>query len=200
MPIQKHIQWLLTCSWFLTGSESQFNITVRRIPGMFSESVTFNNGPCLTSTGILPTGTCYLASECQEKNGTPSGSCAEGTLDIQSDVSVNSILKNTGFGVCCTFVPQSCGGTFAENGTLCHNIGFPSPAPVNRACPYNLEKCSASIIAIRLDFLPLTLPGDSGTAQINGRQLQGPPAFDCDSEGISFRYSDFPRIIFYPKV
>merc|ERR1712150_443442 len=59
--------------------------------------VRFPNDVCVGSNSR--NGTCYTSAECSDKDGTSSGSCADG------------------FGVCCTFVIATCGSSSSENNT-----------------------------------------------------------------------------------
>merc|ERR1711976_1015967 len=72
-------------------------------------------------------GTCYTESECQTKDGTASGSCAEG------------------YGVCCVFSIR-CGGSSSENNTYFQSTGTDTGSCNVQICPRE------HICQLRLDF------------------------------------------------
>merc|ERR1711971_1243202 len=106
--------------------------------------VTFQNDAC-TSTSITTQdgariGQCFTAEECTAKGGTASGGCA------------------MGFGTCCLFTQDTCGGTVENNCTHIQNDGFPTAltGPATTAlpnCNYQINKAQADVCSLRLDFL-----------------------------------------------
>merc|ERR1712110_805522 len=115
--------------------------------------VRFPNDVCIGSNSR--NGTCYTSAECSDKDGTSSGSCADG------------------FGVCCTFVISKCGSSTSENLTY-----WTQPTTVSAGscsltvCPINEDICS-----IRLDLTTFVITGPSTriTLELNRRygQVQG---------------------------
>merc|ERR1711971_1118690 len=106
--------------------------------------VTFNNDAC-TSTSITTQsgpriGQCFTAEECTAKGGTASGGCA------------------MGFGTCCLFTQQTCGGQVDNNCTHIQNDGFPTALTGTATtalpnCNYRINKAQADVCSLRLDFL-----------------------------------------------
>merc|ERR1739844_91666 len=106
--------------------------------------VTFNNDAC-TSTSITTQsgariGQCFTAEECTAKGGTASGGCA------------------MGFGTCCLFTQDTCGGTVENNCTHIQNDGFPTALTGTATtalpnCNYQINKAQADVCSLRLDFL-----------------------------------------------
>merc|ERR1711971_885066 len=118
--------------------------------------VTFQNDAC-TSTSITTQdgariGQCFTAEECTAKGGTASGGCA------------------MGFGTCCLFRENTCGGTVENNCTHIQNDGFPTaltgtPLTALPNCNYQINKAQADVCQLRLDFLSFNiLAGDFGAA------------------------------------
>ena len=91
--------------------------------------VSFKNEGCRSNSGttgisgVNRNGTCYTSSQCRNKGGSASGSCA------------------SGFGVCCLFTVQS-GGTISENCTYIQNPGFPSGYTDLSSISWTVAKCS----------------------------------------------------------
>merc|ERR1712038_723204 len=85
--------------------------------------VKFKNDPCEATT---KNGTCYTASECEQRGGVNAGSCAQG------------------YGVCCTF-SAGCGQTYSENCTY-----FDSSSPTAGTCAATVCKCHGNICQMRL--------------------------------------------------
>jgi len=101
--------------------------------------VRFPNTGCTGSSSL--NGTCYTTSECTNKGGTSSGSCANG------------------FGVCCTFT-LGCGGKIAENCTYFQSASSSQPAG---QCGVTICKCSTDICQLRMDFNTFVIAGPSTT-------------------------------------
>jgi hypothetical protein len=99
--------------------------------------VRFPNDACVGTNSR--NGTCYTSAECSDKDGTSSGSCADG------------------FGVCCTFVVTICDSTSSENLTYWTNPTTVSAGTCGlTVCPINTDICS-----MRLDFTSFTITGPS---------------------------------------
>jgi len=105
--------------------------------------VRFKNDPCQGSSNR--NGTCYTESECSDRGGSNSGSCAQG------------------FGVCCTFISR-CGASVAENCTY-----FESNGGETGGCSLEICPCSSNICQMRLDFINFMITGPStSTTPITG--------------------------------
>jgi len=132
--------------------------------------VKFPNDPC-TGSGTR-NGTCYTSQECSDKKGTSAGSCADG------------------FGVCCTFVVTTCGGTTSENQT---DWTIPTTIPATEnTCSLDVCSQSTNICSIRLDFTAFQIHGPSTVvAATQVRRRFGTPVGNNDdnayvAEGSSF--------------
>merc|ERR1712038_1522137 len=118
--------------------------------------VRFPNDPCVGTNSR--NGTCYTSQECSSKSGTSAGSCADG------------------FGVCCTFIINTCGSTSSENLTV-----WQSPTTVTTgSCPLTICPISDDICSLRLDFTTFTLTGPSTLSLANVRRRLGQPFHDHD--------------------
>lgn len=114
--------------------------------------VRFPNDACVGSA--TRNGTCYTSQECADKSGTSSGSCADG------------------FGVCCTFVVNECGGTTSENSTA-WTMPDDLPATANTC---GLTVCpSTDICSLRLDFTTFVITGPSTKSTMSVRRRLGTP-------------------------
>merc|ERR1719238_1772000 len=111
--------------------------------------VTFPNQGCASQSSGR-NGTCYTSSECKKKGGTTSGNCA------------------AGFGVCCLFIVTSTSTTISENCTYIQNPSYPSVYSETSALTYTINKCSASVCAVRLDFETFATAGPSATTETSG--------------------------------
>jgi len=100
--------------------------------------VRFPNDMCVGTNSR--NGTCYTSAECSDKSGTSSGSCADG------------------FGVCCTFVINTCGSSSSENNTY-----WTSPTTITEGDSCDLTICpmSSDICQIRLDLTTFVITGPS---------------------------------------
>jgi len=108
--------------------------------------VQFKNDPCQATS---KNGTCYTASECEQRNGVNAGSCAQG------------------YGVCCTF-SAGCGNTYSENCTY-----FDSSSATAGSCQATVCRCHDNICQMRLDFNTFTISGPSTSSTVVGKQLNG---------------------------
>merc|ERR1711892_1371433 len=102
--------------------------------------VQFPNSGCTASSSSTTYGTCYTATECEEKGGSADGNCA------------------AGFGVCCLITVSTCGSTVSTNTSYIRNTNFPSPfTPTSTgSCDIKVNKGSEDICQLRLDFQTLT--------------------------------------------
>jgi len=112
--------------------------------------VRFKNDPCQGTSSR--NGTCYTESECTNRGGSNSGSCAQG------------------FGVCCTFI-ANCGASVAENCTY-----FESRGGEQGACSIQICPCSSGICQMRLDFTNFVVTGPSTSIATVGTATNGQPA------------------------
>ena len=109
--------------------------------------MTFKNEDCQSQDNTAMNGprngTCYTSTECGDKGGKQSGSCA------------------SGFGVCCLFTKETCGDDINQNQTYIRNEDFPtalSGASLS-ACSFTVNKCDSEICRVRLDFEQFTILG-----------------------------------------
>lgn len=82
-------------------------------------------------------GTCYTTEECEDREGTADGSCAEG------------------YGVCCIF-EINCGGSSSENLTT-----FMSNDVQAGACQAKICKIDSDVVQLRLDFTTFVISDPS---------------------------------------
>merc|ERR1739846_173809 len=121
--------------------------------------VTFQNDAC-TSTSITTQdgariGQCFTAEECTAKGGTASGGCA------------------MGFGTCCLFTQDTCGGTVENNCTHIQNDGFPTALTGTAQaalpnCNYQINKAQEDVCSLRLDFLSFNIQAGDFAAATGG--------------------------------
>jgi len=117
--------------------------------------VRFPNDACVGSNSR--NGTCYTSAECSDKSGTSSGSCADG------------------FGVCCTFLIQTCGSSSGENITYWKNPTTTSYG----VCGLTINPVSDDICSLRLDFTTFAITGPSTQSIAHQtRRLFGQPVGD----------------------
>lgn len=102
--------------------------------GIFSV-VKFPNSACTGTTAF--NGTCYTSEECAVRDGTATGSCAQG------------------FGVCCTF-SLGCGTSSSENNTY-HAVTQFSTSTDTSPCTYTICPCSTDVCKLRIDFSAFSL-------------------------------------------
>ncbi|XP_058792284.1 uncharacterized protein LOC131664866 isoform X2 [Phymastichus coffea] len=98
--------------------------------------IRFPNSQCTASNSF--NGTCYTRRECFAQGGTALGSCANG------------------FGVCCVF-QKSCGATTSANNTYFINPSYPTTFDGGDRCMLMVQKYSANVCQLRLDFLDFSL-------------------------------------------
>jgi len=137
--------------------------------------VKFPNNVCNADNTNM-NGTCYTAEECESRDGTASGSCAEG------------------YGVCC-IITVACGGTTAENCTYLQQEASNSPRfdsdTLNTQCSYKICPQTSSVNRIKLELrtftiappgVPDPLDGKSANSELANRQI-GQCADDTFSVG-----------------
>jgi len=103
--------------------------------------VKFPNNVCNADNTNM-NGTCYTAEECESRDGTASGSCADG------------------YGVCC-IITVACGGTTAENCTYLQQEASNSPRfdsdTLNTQCSYKICPQTSSVNRIKLELRTFTI-------------------------------------------
>ncbi|KAF5284241.1 hypothetical protein FQR65_LT00241 [Abscondita terminalis] len=150
--------------------------------------IKFPNTACTGTNGVnVYDGTCYYESECQTRNGTAMGICADG------------------YGVCCVFI-RSCGATSGQNCTYFESPNYPNYYPSNGTiipptvspmpnatidprlryqlmmflarqestsnsllCEFQVTKISNAVRQLRVDFLDLELRGPTNGTCVTER-------------------------------
>lgn len=127
----------------------------------FFNVVRFPNDVCQGTNSR--NGTCYTKEECESRDGTASGECADG------------------FGVCC-IISLSCGQSTSENCTYLVQTSTSSPTTQN--CVYEICKAGSNVCRIRLDFTTFEIaPPVTGTAAAAVTNTQtGGAIGDCVSD------------------
>ena len=93
---------------------------------------------------------CVLQAECSSQGGSGSGTCA------------------SGFGSCCLFFSDTCGGTISRNRTYIRNPGYSSSYSTAGTCTWTLAKSQTNICQIRLDFDESSISQPSNAAGVAG--------------------------------
>merc|ERR1719433_419294 len=146
--------------WFLVAS---CGVSIAAVNGVKKEKafslfnvVTFKNDECIANAANDLRGTCYTNEECEERGGTASGGCA------------------MGFGTCCLFTVDECGGTAKENCTYIRNADWPNALtgePDSLTCDFTINKCVEEVCSLRLDFNTFDIQaGTGGTTGAGGAQ------------------------------
>lgn len=118
--------------------------------------VTFKNTGCRSQSTLssgqsaFRNGTCYTSSECSNKGGSASGNCA------------------AGFGVCCLFIVSTSGQTITQNCTYIRNPNFPGVYSSTSAITYTINKCTADVCWLRLDFESFSILGPTVSTETQG--------------------------------
>ena len=114
------------------------------------ETYLFQNNPCVGSNE--KNGTCYTLEECQDRNGDPSGTCANGyrICCICKYTSVSIEITCNEMQVYPFSVTIGCSGRVSEN---CSYISFPSTTAPPSSCQHTVCKCSTNVCRFRLDFI-----------------------------------------------
>lgn len=122
--------------------------------------VRFPNDACVGTSSR--NGTCYTSAECSDKEGTSSGSCADG------------------FGVCCTFTIITCDQTSSENITY-----WTQPSTVAAGtCGLTICPISDEICQLRIDFTTFVITGPSTQTLSQVRRMHGQPTGALDDVNI----------------
>merc|ERR1711990_20132 len=167
-------------SIFLLINYSYTHPRQRKQLSLFSV-VQFPNDECVSTTSSITTmGTCLTASECTNRAGASSGTCA------------------AGFGVCCVVSTSTCGASVSSNVTYIRNPGYPSVYTPTSAgtCSFTINKESDDICQLRLDFQ--TLSGYTATTagactasfEATGQTGKNPPAI-CGTNTDYHMYVEF---------
>merc|ERR1712018_312570 len=137
--------------WFLVAS---CGISIAAVNGLKKEKafslfnvVTFKNDECIANAANDLRGTCFTNEECEERGGTASGGCA------------------MGFGTCCLFTVDECGGVARENCTYIRNEDFPdvlTGRPDTTMCQFTVEKCAEEVCSLRLGFNTFNIQAGTG--------------------------------------
>ncbi|XP_061705519.1 uncharacterized protein LOC133516539 [Cydia pomonella] len=88
-------------------------------------------------------GTCLARRECNDLNGTITGTCASRR------------------GRCCV-VSRGCGSTTNVNNTYFTSPGYPAAYAGGAACSIIVNRCSSNICQLRIDFLDMVLAQPDG--------------------------------------
>eukprot|EP00095_Tigriopus_kingsejongensis_P006807 maker-scaffold936_size78930-snap-gene-0.12 protein:Tk06807 transcript:maker-scaffold936_size78930-snap-gene-0.12-mRNA-1 annotation:"hypothetical protein DAPPUDRAFT_311633" len=91
-----------------------------------------------TLSGNVDTGTCLTPTDCEKEGGRAQGNCA------------------AGFGVCCGFTINACGGDVNKNCTYLENKGYPVADTTRAVCTFRFNRIQGDICMIRLDFVDVT--------------------------------------------
>ncbi|XP_039755012.1 uncharacterized protein LOC120629976 [Pararge aegeria] len=115
--------------------------------------VEFDHVSCSSNTGLE--GTCLHEYDCEKTGGTSMGACADG------------------YGTCCVTLFGCEGRSSAAVGWF-NNPGYPTPSADRLSCTFTLDKFSAGITQIRLDFIHFELlPPTSGICELDQFQVLG---------------------------
>jgi len=113
-----------------------------RLPkqGLFNV-VNFPNEPCRGSNGY--NGTCLSGSECAGNGGRAVGSCAQG------------------FGTCCYYELNTCGGSITYNQTYIRSPDFPEyyKYTTDTSCTYTISRINNDVCMLRFDLETFELGG-----------------------------------------
>merc|ERR1711899_324847 len=137
---------LICCNFIdnINADNSKTETAQQRNGKVFSlfSIVSFPNDGCASQSvqGSKPrNGTCFTSTECNEKGGTVSG-------------------------VCCLFITSTSGAFVSENCSYIQNPNFPNAYGVETAISFTVQKCSADICTLRLDFETFTTAGPTPTS------------------------------------
>ncbi|CAF4746711.1 unnamed protein product [Pieris macdunnoughi] len=120
----------------------------------FISIVRFANSDC-SSTNTM-NGTCLARRECNNLNGTITGTCAARR------------------GRCCV-VSRSCGSTTNVNNTYFTSPGYPAAFAGGQACNLIVNRCNNMICQLRIEFLDLVLaqPNGDGVCNVDSLTITG---------------------------
>ncbi|XP_030031849.2 uncharacterized protein LOC115448536 [Manduca sexta] len=107
----------------------------------FVSIVRFANTDCSSSNAL--NGTCLARRECNNLNGTITGTCASRR------------------GRCC-IVSRTCGSTTNVNNTYFISPGYPAAYAGGQACTIIVNRCNNNICQLRIDFLDFMVAQPDG--------------------------------------
>ncbi|XP_014369924.2 uncharacterized protein LOC106719946 [Papilio machaon] len=107
----------------------------------FVSIVRFANTDC-SSTNTM-NGTCLARRECNNLNGTITGTCASRR------------------GRCC-IVSRTCGSTTNVNNTYFTSPGYPGAYAGGQTCTLIVNRCNSNVCQLRIDFLDMVLAQPNG--------------------------------------
>jgi len=142
---------LLACFLHFTSAEDTESRDEKLISTF--QIVRFPNDVCVGSNSR--NGTCYTSAECSDKSGTSSGSCADG------------------FGVCCTFLTTSCGGSTSENLTYWATVSGGVTSAAQSTCGLTVCPMNDDICHLRLDFTTFVITGPNTLSIFQTRRRIG---------------------------
>lgn len=117
-----------------------------------SAGATFGSAPAPPSDGAKSDqcvaadnrhGTCYQASECIKRGGTPMGKCG----------SSNAVAEFSGSSYVCCLFDVTCGQFAAERFVYFRNPNYPNTYDQSRMCRTKIGKLDKSVCQFRLDLL-----------------------------------------------
>lgn len=129
-----------------TSNSTQLGTRKGKLLFPFFSIVRFENTEC--STTNVMTGTCLARRECNNLNGTITGTCASRR------------------GRCCV-VSRSCGATTNVNNTYFTNPGYPASYAGGQSCSIIVRRCNTNVCQLRIDFTELTLAQPDGDGNCN---------------------------------
>ncbi|XP_048005808.1 uncharacterized protein LOC125241387 [Leguminivora glycinivorella] len=103
--------------------------------------VRFANTECATTSTM--SGTCLARRECNDLNGSITGTCASRR------------------GRCCV-VSRGCGSSTNVNNTYFTSPGYPAAYAGGTACSIIVNRCSSNICQLRIDFMDMVLAQPDG--------------------------------------
>jgi len=141
------------------ASENSTSVKYRSPKQALFSVVNFPNEACSGTNGL--NGTCLSSSECIGSGGKAKGSCA------------------MGFGTCCFFTMDGCGGMILRNQTYLFNPNFPSPYTVSgdETCTWEITRINSDICQLRFDFDRFELGGPS---------YPGYNFYECDKDNTDY--------------
>jgi len=134
--------------FFACSCCSKFNATRREKTFSLFSVVQFPNDVCTSTSGTYTNGTCITSSECGDRGGTTSGSCA------------------AGFGVCCIYTYSTTGDIITQNVSYIVNPSYPSnyaPTTTPATISFTVQKTSCDVCRLRLDFEDFQLTAQATT-------------------------------------
>jgi len=142
-------------------TDSKINNRTDRAFSLFS-IVQFPNADCTSSSSTTTYGTCYTATECSDAGGSADGNCA------------------AGFGVCCIITTSTCGSTISTNTSYIRNPNYPSSYTPSSTgtCTFTINKCSADVCQVRLDFQTLSGFDETGGVCSDKLAIEGQTGSD----------------------